>query len=527
MRSATLATAAVGYAGAALSSSVLLSGGTIIAFDEASKSLDVIRDGSVLVTDDRIAGLFHSANPPDIPSDTEIIDCAHKIISPGFIDTHRHGWQTALKTLGSNTTLADYMMTLSSPAAGPLYTADDAYLSELAGLLEAVNAGVTTTLDHAHLMWSTDRAEAGLEAAVDSGARVFFAAAIEPEDDDGGYSTKKQIEDWKRWNEREYPDGLVQLSLAYDAWDNPGAAEHTKAVAKLVLDAKPPVLTIHWLGGVWPISASPSVVHSFGVLNTTHTAVIFSHGPGLNAAEAELLRTTNQFLSITPESEMHYGHGHTYSHHAHEQAALGVDTHLTFSSDIITQARLWLQRTRSRLFDQVMERWEIPARNPMSANQAFLLATRQGALALRRPDLGTITVGSKADLVVFDGRSPSLLGWADPVAAVILHANVGDIEHVLVNGRFAKRDGKLTYADYGALAERFLKSAKKIQKDFLARPLPVVEGVMFKEGYNYGKGPDVDVVRGEGTGYGPLFRGAGDKTNTNAKAPAGARHDEL
>ncbi|KAI0449701.1 amidohydrolase [Xylaria acuta] len=522
MRSTILA-ALVGYTGAALSSSVLLSGGTIIAFDEASNSLNVIRDGSLLVTDDRIAGLYDEANPKGIPVGTEIVDCSHKIITPGFIDTHRHGWQTALKTLGSNTTLADYFMTFSSPAAGPLYSAEDVYASQLAGLLEAVNAGVTTTLDHAHVMWSTERAEAGLEASVESGARVFWAPAIDSASD--GYSTPDQIKDWKRWNKRSFPNGLVTLGLAYDGWDI-GAPEHTQAVAKLIKEAKPPVLTIHWLGGVWPIDSSPSLVHSFGVLNTS-TAVVFSHGVGITAGQAQLLRSTNQFLSITPESEMHYGHGHTFSHLAHEQAALGVDTHLTFSTDILTQARIWLQRTRSRLYDEVMNRWDIPSRNPMSVNQAFLLATRQGALALRRPDLGVIKVGAKADLVVFDGRTPGMLGWADPVAAVILHANVGDIEHVLVNGKFLKRDGKLTYEKYEELVERFLASADKIRKGFLARPLPVLTGSFFgADGYAfYEKAKDVDVVRGEGTGYGPLFRGIGDKASTNVAS--GSKHDEL
>ncbi|KAI1303832.1 hypothetical protein F5Y03DRAFT_359215 [Xylaria venustula] len=359
MRSTLLASLA-GYTGAALSASVLLSGGTIIAFDSASNALDIIRDGALLITEDRIAGLYDEANPTGIPADTEIVDCTNKIITPGFIDTHRHGWQTALKTLGSNSTLAEYFWTFSSHAAAPLYTADDVYDSQLAGLLEALNAGVTTTLDHAHNMWSTDRAEAGLDASIESGARVFWAAAIDPTH---GYSVPDQIRDWKRWNKRSFPDDLVTLGVAYDGWDV-GAPESTKAVADLIKNVKPAVVTIHWLGGAWPIDSSPSLVHSFGVLNTTETAVVFSHGPGLTAAQAQLLRSTNQFLSVTPESEMHYGHGHTYSHQILDQSALGVDTHLTFSTDIITQARLWLQRTRSRLFDEVLEHWEIPARNP-------------------------------------------------------------------------------------------------------------------------------------------------------------------
>ncbi|KAI1110414.1 amidohydrolase [Nemania sp. NC0429] len=489
------------HVGAALSSSLLLSGGTIIAFDEASQSLNVIRNGAVLVTDDRIAGLYDEASPKGIPADAEIVDCTHKIITPGFIDTHRHGWQTSLKTLASNTTLAAYLATFSSYTARSLFTAEDLYESQLAGLLEALNAGVTTSLDHAHNLWSTERAEAGLDASVESGARVFWAPAIDPTDE---YSGLDQIRDWKKWNKKSFPNDLVTLGIAYDGWDI-GAPEITQAMTQLIKEEKPHVLTIHWLGGLWPINSAPSLLHSIGVLNTS-TAVVLSHGPGLTAQEADLLRLTNQFLSITPESEMHYGHGHTYSHRAHSQAALGVDTQFTFSTDILTQARLWLQRTRSRLFDETMDQWIIPATNPMSVNQAFLLATRQGALALRRPDLGAIQVGAKADLVVFDGRSPGMLGWADPVAAVILHANVGDITDVLVDGRFVKRNGKLAYAGYAELADRFLASADRVRHRHLARPPVVLAGSFFGATYAaYGSPAEVDVVRGEGTGYGPLF----------------------
>ena len=147
--------------------------------------------------------------------------------------------------------------------------------------------------------------------------------------------------------------------------------------------------------------------------------VVFSHASFLTYRGASLLRSTNQHISITPESEMHYGHTHPHSHLIQDQAALGVDTHFTFSTDILTQARLWLQSTRRRLFAQVLDHWHVPTQTPMTANQAFLLATRNGGLALRRPDLGVIAEGAKADLVIWDGESPALLGWVDPVAAVI------------------------------------------------------------------------------------------------------------
>ncbi len=124
----------------------------------------------------------------------------------------------------------------------------------------------------------------------------------------------------------------------------------------------------------------------------------------------------------------------------------------------------------------------------MQVEQAFLLATQAGGQALRRPDLGVIAKGAKADLCFIDGGSPSLLGWHDPVAAVILHANVGDISDVLVNGEFVKRNGKLTAPGYEDVKERFLKSAKKLQKVWIEMGPPEVKpGDKFFDYLEYGE----------------------------------------
>lgn len=247
----------------------------------------------------------------------------------------------------------------------------------------------------------------------------------------------------------------------------------------------------------------PSLLETQGFLNQSFP-LIFAHASYLSVHDAQLLRKYNQYISTTPESEMHYGHLHPYSHLILDQASLGVDTHFTFSTDILTQARLWLQNVRKIFYGEVLESRRAPANNPMSVNQAFLLATRNGGLAMRRPDLGVLAPGAKADLVVWNGKSPSMLGWRDPVTAVMLHANVGDVRHVMVNGQFVKRNGQLTAQNYNDLQERFLRSADRIQEIWTAMEMPTLGGEM-QSGVGYERTLGADVERGDGTGYGPLF----------------------
>jgi hypothetical protein len=62
-----------------------------------------------------------------------------------------------------------------------------------------------------------------------------------------------------------------------------------------------------------------------------------------------------------------------------------------------------------------------------------------------RDRVGSIAEGKQADLVVFSGTSPGMVGAAqhDPVAAIILHSNPSDIEYVIVDGVLRKSAGKL------------------------------------------------------------------------------------
>ncbi|RKK66106.1 hypothetical protein BFJ69_g15694 [Fusarium oxysporum] len=481
-------------------SSTLFTGGTIVGYDQSTESLEIIRNGSVLIEDDRVVALYPPGGYSSVPKKTEIIDVAGKIITPGFIDTHRHGWQTAYKTFGSNMSMIEYFFRYQELFAGAPFSADDVYIGQLAGLYESLNAGVTTTLDHAQHTWSPSTSRAGFRASVDSGARVFWAYAIRPAPN---FTVTQQIADFKAIvNESDLDGTATSIGLAYDTWGPDPNMTEVNAIISLAKSSNVSVLTTHSMQGPWGLTNSPADLHRYGILNTS-IPVIFSHGSVLTAHDATLLRSTNQYLSITPESEMHYGQSHPRSHLIQDQGSLGVDTHFAFSIDILTQARLWLQKTRSLLYTPVVDQqWKLPKNSPMSADQAFLLATRNGGLALRRPDLGVLAPGAKADLIVWNSDSPGMLGWVDPVAAVILHANVGDIQHVLVDGKFVKRDFRLTVPDYNEVQKRFLKSARRIQSWYAEQPGPTIPEEM--GGFPIIEIDTMDVQRGDGNAYGGL-----------------------
>ena len=188
------------------------------------------------------------------------------------------------------------------------------------------------------------------------------------------------------------------------------------------------------------------------------------------------LREHDLNVSITPESEFHYGHGSLMGPFISDHASLGVDTNFTFSGDILTQARMWLQSVRNKLYQPALDKGLLPRENPMTVEQGFLLATRQGGRALKRDDLGVLRVGAKADVVVFNGDSPNMLGWSNAIAAVMLHANPGDIQHVLVDGQFRKRDFKLVpkKLDWAQISKRFLETTRRVQP-LLSTPPPLPE----------------------------------------------------
>jgi len=105
--------------------------------------------------------------------------------------------------------------------------------------------------------------------------------------------------------------------------------------------------------------------------------------------------------------------------------------------------------------------------NRHNAVDAFRLATLGGAEALNLSHLiGTVEVGKKADLVLFDAESVNLAAIADPFQGITFHATNADVDTVMVNGEIVKRNGQLTKMPWGPVARELKQRANDVRERF-------------------------------------------------------------
>jgi len=116
---------------------ILIKRGTVI-ISENNQLQAITAD--VLVKNDKIVKIAEEIHHPSANME---IDAKGMIVMPGFVDTHRHLWETAFKGVAGNWTLMEYLNGMLGGIA-PLFEPEDVYIGNLLGALEAINSGITT-----------------------------------------------------------------------------------------------------------------------------------------------------------------------------------------------------------------------------------------------------------------------------------------------------------------------------------------------------------------------------------------------
>ncbi|OXM69533.1 amidohydrolase family protein [Amycolatopsis vastitatis] len=446
---------------------VVLRGGTVLTLDDARR---VLAGEDVLVEGDRITAIGPAL---EVPPGTTEIDATGGIVLPGMIDTHRHLWQTAMRGYGADWTLTQYFVWYYLEW-GKVFRPEDIYAGNLLGALEALEAGVTTTVDWSHGLQTTQHADAAADALQAVPGR-FVLAYGNIQDAPATWTGTREFRDFV--SRRVTGDDLLGFQLAFDVTGDPAFPE--KPAFEVARELGVPVTT-H--AGVWGATGDDSIrlMHDHGFM-TPET--IYVHGASLSADSYHRIAATGGSVSVSTESEQSAGQGYppTWALRKHGiPVSLSMDTSVWWSGDLFSAMRATLGADRSREHLEAHAKGETVTHAALRAEQVVEWATRGGAQALGRLDLGSLEVGKKADVVLLknDG-SPASFPLLNPYGHVAFQAQRGDVHTVLVNGRVVKRDGKLVGVDLPAVRRRVEETVEHLRAQ------------LGEEAWRQGMNPDV------------------------------------
>ncbi|GIJ48235.1 cytosine deaminase [Virgisporangium aliadipatigenens] len=421
-----------------MSNRILLRGGRIISMDPAVGDLD---SGDILIEDGKIVAV-----QPHIEADAEVVDATGRIVIPGFVDTHRHTWEAAIRGCAPNATLDDYFVEVLDTFA-PKYRPEDVYASNLAGSLECLNAGITTLVDWSHINNTPEHPDAAVQALQETGIRAQYAyGSANTSLADYWFESKLSIpgDDVRRVRSAYFSsdDQLLTMGLATRGT---GFCVNDVVTAewRLARELNIPV-TVHVAMG--RLAGRFGMIKALSELNLLGPDVTYIHCCYFSDEEWQLVADSGGTVSIAPQVEVQMGHGWPPVVKATEyglRPSLSIDVVTTVPGDMFTQMRAAFGADRARINAVWWERNE-PAQGLPTARQMLEAATINGAhVAGLESRTGSLTPGKRADIVLLDATAINMTPIHDPVAAVVLMADVSNVEAVLVDGEFRKRDFKL------------------------------------------------------------------------------------
>ncbi len=406
-------------------------------------SRGMIAGGDVLVVDHRIAQVGQQLTVPD---DAVEIDATNGILMPGMVDTHRHMWQTALRGYGADWTLTNYFQ-FYYLNWGNIFRPQDIYAGNLLSAIEAVDAGVTTTVDWSHGLRSVEHADAAVDALESVPGRFVLAYGNYLEGP-WVWTTKPEFADFIKRRIDGRGD-MLRMQIAFDIPGDPTFPE--QPAFEVAREFNLPVTT-H--AGVWGATNDNGIrlMHEHGFMTPS---TIYVHAASLSEDSYQRIAASGGYASVATESEQSAGQGYppTWRLRRHNiPVSLSMDTSVWWSGDLFSAMRATLSADRSREHLEAHARNETVTLSHLRAEQVVKWATQGGADALGMGSLiGSITPGKRADLVLIkNDNSAVMFPLLNPYGHVVFQTGRGDVHTVMVDGKVVKHDHRLLGIDLAA-----------------------------------------------------------------------------
>jgi 5-methylthioadenosine/S-adenosylhomocysteine deaminase len=424
---------------------LLFKGGTVLTVDRAQGDLAV---GDVLVEGGRIAQI----GPNLAAAGAQVINCGNMIVMPGFVDTHRHMWEGQLRNIIPDAQLREYVATMLD-GYGVAYRPEDAYIGDLLSAWSALDAGVTTVLDWSHVQNTPEHADAIVRALQETGIRAVF-----------GYGHPSLGKPWWTLTSHAFPGDIKRLRARYFNSDD--------QLLTLALAATGGFGNLEIAAREWAAARDVGArvtIHASGAGQLQKFASAFKLGPDTtyvhcnrwDATDWKMAADSGGTISLSPFPEILMSSSTSQLQQALDvgiRPSLSADAETNAPNDMFTQMRAALS-VQHLLLVQRRDRGEQNLPDRLSVREALELATIEGAKANGlESKVGSLAAGKQADLIMLRKDRINVMPVNDPVGAVVIGMDTGNVDSVFVAGKARKWRGQLVGVDLKRLMDQALAS---------------------------------------------------------------------
>jgi 5-methylthioadenosine/S-adenosylhomocysteine deaminase len=434
---------------------LLIRGGVLLTGEPGAEP---ISDAAIGIRGDRLAFVGRAKDVAHAQA-ARVVDADGHLITPGFVNVHTHAVLSLARGMSEDKGWAP-AYTPGVPHAYDIEEDEAAALARLAAL-EAMTFGSTLMNDmyiHAHVT---------LPAIAELGLRISSSAWIHDVDFPGVHN--------KVWN---YDPAIGERTLRYaidlaDRWHGEFDGRATVMLAPHAIDTCSRaflrdveaerkrmgvrVMThlaqsrieadlVQKRDGMTPTEAAEDagILHDHLIaahcLIMTESDIQRAGKAGITVAHAPKVNLSGGFLPVTSQLRR-----------AGARVALATDN---MHGDMIETMR-WALASGRLQEEAVNDFWQ--------ATDVFHMGTLGAATAIgREDDLGSLTVGKKADVVLFDFRRAHLTPAFNPIGTLVHTGQGRDVSMVIVDGRVVVEDGRATLVDEERVRSEGAAAAEKL-----------------------------------------------------------------
>ena len=438
----------------------------------------VIKNADVIVTMDarrrELSGadiLIRAGEIADIGANLagdEYVSAAGCVVTPGLVNTHHHLFQTLTRAVpgGQDALLFGWLQTLYPIWAkmGP----EEIFVSAQIGLAELALSGCSQSSDHLYMFPSGARLDDTIDAAHTIGIRFHpTRGSMSIGESDGGLPPDSLVED----EAAILKDSIRLIDDYHDATDGAmvriglapcspfSVSRELMRDAALLARDKGVMLHTHLAENDEDIAYS---LENFGCrpgqyaedLGWTGDDVWHAHCVKLDASEIDLFARSKTGVAHCPCSNCRLGSGIAP---VRQMRDAGVNVGLGVDGSASNDAGHLLDEARQAMLLQRVKN----GADAMSAREVLEIATLGGARVLGRTDCGSLEVGKRADLAIWDMFVLAAAGSWDPVAALVL-TGPHNVRDLYVEGKRVVQGGMLTGIELGAVIEEQNRLARAL-----------------------------------------------------------------